>query len=363
MLVSTLLRLLLSFFLLFNGCNKEVKTSLIPFNSDNIYYQGRIDTSKNHADLMWSGTSATVRFNGTEVTAILDDEKGANYFNVIIDNDSIRVIHLSEGKKTYTLADGLPFGTHTVKLFKRTEWDKGTTKLYSLSVKGKFLPADKKRKIKIEFYGNSITSGYAVEDYSGKDRPDSIYTNNYNSYSAVTARKLNADYRCISKSGIGIMISWFPLIMPEMYDRLIPNDNTSVWNFKQYTPDIVVINLLQNDSWLIKKPEYSEFIHRFGSTPPGEDFIIKSYKDFVSSIRAHYPDANIICMLGNMDITKKGSPWPGYVSKAVEQLNDNKIMTLFVPYKKTPGHPKVEEQKAMADTLVKFIRKNILTNE
>jgi hypothetical protein len=39
----------------------------------------------------------------------------------------------------------------------------------------------------MEFYGNSITAGYAIEDFSGNDQPDSTYTNNYLSYAAITA--------------------------------------------------------------------------------------------------------------------------------------------------------------------------------
>jgi hypothetical protein len=118
-----------------------------------------------------------------------------------------------------------------------------------------------------------------------------------------------------------------------------------------------VINLFQNDSWLVNYPDYPEFKHRFGTIPPDEKVIVESYKKFVTKIRSKYPAAKIICMLGSMDITKEGSPWPGYVEKAVEEMKDENIYTLFVPYKNTPGHPKVEEQEAMADNLVEFIRK------
>jgi hypothetical protein len=60
-----------------------------------------------------------------------------------------------------------------------------------------------------------------------------------------------------------------------------------------------------------------------------------------------------------MDATKEGSPWPGYVKQAVEQLHDSKMYTLFFPYKNTGGHPKVAEQKIMANELIEFIDKNI----
>jgi len=42
-------------------------------------------------------------------------------------------------------------------------------------------------------------------------------------------------------------------IMPEMYDGLNPADGNSKWNFNEYTPDVVVVNLFQNDSWLVNR--------------------------------------------------------------------------------------------------------------
>jgi hypothetical protein len=353
--INVFVGLLISAFVL-TGCENDLK---VPYFSTDIEYMGRVDVSGNFAKLMWPGTSAKITFEGSTVYAELQDETGDNYYNVIIDNDSIFMLHTDTGKHKYLLVQGLGKGKHTVELFKRTEWTKGTTRFYGFEITGDagIFPPKKEKGLKLEFYGNSITAGYAVEDYSGKDSPDSIFTNNYYSYAAVAARKLNAEYYCIARSGIGIMISWFPMIMPEMYDRLDPSDPESKWDFSLYTPDIVVINLFQNDSWLVNNPDFPEFKHRFGTTPPDEKFIVESYKKFVTKIRSKYPAAKIICMLGSMDITKEGSPWPGYVTKAVEEMKDKNIYTLFVPYKNTPGHPKVEEQEAMADTLVGFIRK------
>jgi hypothetical protein len=147
--------------------------------------------------------------------------------------------------------------------------------------------------------------------------------------------------------------------MPEVYDRTDPTDPTSKWDFTKYTPDIVVINLLQNDSWLVNMPERAEFKNKFGTKKPDEAYIIDAYKSFVTSIRSKYPNASIICALGSMDATREGSPWPGYVEKAVKQLNDNKIFTHFFKWKNTGGHPNVAEQKEMADSLIGFIEKNI----
>ncbi|MBN2348806.1 MAG: electron transporter RnfD [Bacteroidales bacterium] len=348
------------FFLI--GCTQKNNPG-ISFQDPQISYMGRIGTNSDStaAALYWSGSSISVNFRGTEVYAKMKDENGDNYYNIIIDSDSIFVLRTDTTLKLYTLANGLERGNHTIEIFKRTEFDRGTTYFYGFEPGPgtKFLPASPAKKRVIEFYGNSITAGYAVEDYSGNDSPDSTFTNNYLSYAALTARHYDARYTGIIKSGIGITISWFNYIMPEIYDRLDPNDPNSNWDFTKNIPGLVIINLLQNDSWLVNMPEHTSFIETFGTQPPSEDFIINAYQDFVISIRTVYPETSIICMLGNMDITQEGSPWPGYVQQAVENLNDPKIYTYFVPYKNTPGHPGIEEQEVMAKSLIQFIDENI----
>ena len=235
-------------------------------------------------------------------------------------------VHTDTVKKTYLLASGLSNKTHKVQFFKRTEWAMGKTWFYGFetSAKTKLLQPPPLPNRKIEFYGNSITCGYAMEDSSGNDSWHGYFENNYMTYAALTARHFNAQYHCIGKSGVGIMLSWFPLIMPEMYDRLD-----------------------------------AKFKHRFGKTAPDESFIIDSYKKFVQTIRSKYPNASIICALGNMDATRKGSAWTGYIEKAVAAINDPKIYTHFFEYKNTGGHPKTNEQQAMANSLIEFIDQKI----
>jgi hypothetical protein len=348
-------------FLLFLSATISAQEQVIPFNSPNISYEGRIQFKKDAAVLTWPGNSATIQFEGTKVSAILKDLDTANYYNVIVDGKVIAKFHTDTAKHTYILASGLPNGKHTVQLFKRTEWDKGKTLFYGFEIPAgaKILPPPAPKKRKIEFYGNSITCGYAIEDSSGKDSWFGYYQNNYLTYAAITARHFNAEYYSNSKSGIGIMLSWFPFTMPEIYDRLDPNDSTLKWDFSKYTPDIVVINLFQNDSWLVYKPERAEFKNKFGNKAPDESYIVASYKNFVATIRNKYPNTSIICALGNMDATREGSPWPGYIQKAVELLHDAKIYTCFFPYKNTGGHPNIAEQRVMADRLIEFIEKNI----
>jgi len=339
------------------GCSSENEL-VISFSNPEIDYWGRIDTTKiEAAQLYWSGTSIKLNFEGESIQALLEDETGDNYYNIIIDNDRISILRPDTIKRYYQLASELPKGKHSIEIFKRTEWNRGKTNFYGFKINNevKLLPKSVPKKRKIEFYGNSITAGYAVEDTSGRDLPDSIYTNNYLSYAAITARHYEAKYQCICKSGIGITISWDPLIMPEMYDRLVPTDNMSKWDFNLYSPDVVVINLFQNDSWLVNLPLNAEFKNRFGNKTPDDVFLINAYQQFVAGIRKKYPNTHIICTLGSMDAAKEGSKWVNYIEKAVTNLNDKTIYTHFMPYIEATAHPSIKDHEKMANSLIQFI--------
>lgn len=332
-------------------------------NNQKITYMGRIAATEDSATFYWPGTSATINFIGTNIKVTMQSLREKGFFYAIVDNDETKAFKfgLDSIKKTITLAENLSNGKHSLQLYKLSN-NTSANIFYGFEIggKAKLCKPSKLPKRKIEFYGNSITAGHGVDVPEGKGdsgRPE--FFNNYYTYAALTARHFEAQSSTVARSGIGIMVSWFPEIMPEVYDRLDPFDSTSKWDFSKYTPDVVVINLFQNDYWLTNNPNHEQFKRRFGTTKPTEYFIIKSYQDFVSSIRAKYPNAHIICALGNMNATELGSKWPGYIEKAIAGLNDQKIYSVFFPYKKTPGHPNKKEQQAMADELIHFIDKKI----
>jgi hypothetical protein len=353
-----------SFFLLvvlLMSCSDK-KELIISATNPEIKYSGRIDLSNpEQAVLNWPGSSIKINFEGASISALLKDANGANYYNIILDNDSIFILRPDTTKQSHLLASNLSKGSHSIEIFRRTEWHNGPTDFYGFKINtnAKLLAKSPSKKRKIEFYGDSITAALAVEDTSGRDLSDSIYTNNYASYAALTARHFDADYHCLCTSGIGMTVSWDPLIMPELYDRLIPSDSSSSWDFSVYRPNVVVVNLFQNDTWLVNLPEHPEFIKRFGDKTPDEAFLIKAYQEFIAGLRAHYPEANIICSLGSMDATKRGSLWPGYIEAAVANLKDERIYTHFMPYEESTAHPSVQQQKNMANSLIEFIETTI----
>ena len=354
---------ILPLFVVLSAClnAQSATTKFVSFSNALISYMGRVGITDSCTEIYWTGTSISIQVQSTStVKALLADEEGNNYYYVITDGDGEHAVKIKvdKGKKWYTLAAHLNKNKHQVELFKLTNTDFITTRFYGFEVSrgAVIVKPSKKQKRKIEFFGNSITCGHGAEENSNNSGAPEFF-NNYRAYGAVTARYFNAQYHCTAKSGIGITLSWFKEVMPDIYDRLNPKDSTSKWDFSKYIPDIVVVNLLQNDSWLVNMPGHTQFNARFGTVKPSSSYIITAYKNFIQTIRDKYTKAIIICCLGNMDATKQGSAWPGYIDTAVASLKDKKIVTHFFPYKNTPGHPVIKEQQAMAVDLVAFIKK------
>ena len=332
-----------------------VDKKIIYAQNENIIFHGRVDFSNLQAPkIFWPGSGFTLWFKGTSIEVVLDDLDGSNYYNAIIDDDipNRTVIDCVKGTKSYVISKNLTQGVHKLQLLRRTDGTSPQTifKGINLSKEGEIMsPQESLPKLKIEFYGDSITSGHGNLDESRENNDDKSTWDNYQSYASIIARELNADLRCISMSGIGIMVSWYPLIMPQVYDRINPNSEFPKNDFNQWQPDIVVVNLLQNDDWLINRL----------SPIPDTEGRIKHYASFIQSIRDQYQFATIFCTLGNMNITREKSPWPLVVQAAVDSLDDSKLFFTTIPYKNTGGHPTVSEHRQMANILTPFIKSKI----
>ncbi|UGQ48811.1 SGNH/GDSL hydrolase family protein [Massilia endophytica] len=331
----------------------------VPADDKGLLYTGRVDFTDPRAPVIsWPSTAVAANFVGTSLAVTLDDEKGQNYFNVILDGDDAAplILQADRGNKTYVLATGLKPGPHSFLITKRTEGAEGATVLrgFELSDGGQLLPPPPRPARRMEVFGDSITSGLGNEaPVNGRD--DALRDkNSYMSYASIAARKLGAELHMTSQSGIGVMISWFPFTMPEFYGQMSAvGKNDTRWEFPRWTPDVVVINLMQNDRWLIDDR------HRL-QPEPNEEQRIAAYETFVQRIRKAYPKAYIVCALGSMDATRPGSKWPGYVKAAVERLRrggDERIDSIFFEYTGYGAHPRVVQQKDMAAKLAAHIQR------
>ncbi len=229
----------------------------------------------------WPGVSIHARFVGTQVSMNSSDGN-LNRFTVVVDGGAPKTVTTS-GATSLQLAAGLPDATHDLMVWRNTEASAGVTEFRGFSdfgAGGMLLAPPPGRERRIEVIGDSLSAGAGDEGTSTSCSPGiDAFTNNYLAYGSVAARSVQADLVTIAWSGIGVYRSYSPSepTMPERYDYAIPNDG-SVWDFSQYQPQVVVINLGTND---------------FGSGNPGQPYV-DAYVDFVKHVRSKYESANFI---------------------------------------------------------------------
>ena len=242
----------------------------------------------------------------------------------------------------YTLASNLKKGPHKIQVYKVSEAQYARLALESIRINGVLLEPPVAPKLKLEFYGDSITCGEGVENIPsdpvlGQDA--------YRTYAAITARNLGADAHLISASSWTLLEKANPrMAIPKIFEKTCAFRNGTPWDFSKYKPNVVVINLGTNDE------------HTRDKKWSGDDFI-DGVKSFTAALREKYPDATIIWAYGMM--TKDGS----LQSAAVDQIRqkDQNVFYLQLPQRGGGfnGHPDVQSQEQSAGLLTEFVKKTM----
>lgn len=238
----------------------------------------------------WTGVYMQTRFTGSRIAAVLSDE-GTSYHNVFVDGKWIKKIKVSgKDPQSITLADKLAKGTHTLRLQKCTEGEYGCTTVKELIVdKNATLTAVKPKARFIEVIGDSYTCGFGTESNNRTD-PFKLETENCNqAYGCLVANYFDADYALVAHSGQGITRHYGDSVrvsvnnMPDRWMRIFDDHGMEPYDFKAYTPDLVMINLGTND---------------FSPTaiPTSEQFV-GAYVKLIKNIKAHYgEDTPVLCI-------------------------------------------------------------------
>lgn len=296
------------FFLL--GSYGWAQPKFISASNPNIRYVGRFDFSNpQEARFDWSGVYIQFSFRSAECSVKMSDTRH-NYYNVFVDDQPVKIFDV---KSDTTLVIDSKLGTeiHKVQIYKRTEGNQGlgTFKGILLSENGEMLPWKEIPVRKIEFIGNSITCGYGTEGLSKGEHFKPSTENNYQSYAPIMARAFNADYHIVAHSGQGVVRNYgykekvSPSgTMPARFNRLFDEKDSPSWNFEQWKPDLVVINLGTNDF----------------STQPFPDKVVfkKGYENLINDVRKQYGDLPIFCIVGPMI----DEPCYSYVKEMVEDF-------------------------------------------
>ncbi len=298
------------------SCEIFQGSSHIDADDSNIEYIGRFDFSQpGNVRFDWPGVHFKTRFEGTSCSMKLKD--GNNDYNIFIDGRLHKIIRTNEDT-IYVIANGLKNKVHTLLVTKRTEALFGLATFEGFILDGgkELVKPDEDSKRKIEFVGDSYFTGFGIDG----DSPDCIFSreteNSYLSFGPQLARKLNADYSVVAISGTGVTKNYgdslrtseFPL--PYYYDRTCFND-TLLWKFNSWQPDIVIVRLGRNDYW--QKPH------------PKREMFKSAYLKLIKDIRSHYPNANIFALCSPL----RKDPHCDYINSIVNELkvknNDKKI--------------------------------------
>ena len=343
--------------------NKPTASIVVGKELDKVTTFGRTYTKTNGVlYFYWTNSGMSFRFNGTGATAtLISSNTNANmrgYLNVYIDGAFApsQTICLDKATGTYTLAEGLPAGEHTIELRKRNEANYGgsaTIGIKELNVVGGELMAPPEAPARqIEFIGDSITSGFgniAPADEKDFSTPTEDGTM---TYAVLAAKQLGANAQVLSRSGIHYCHSKKPDggTVDSFYDyytktAALPGsgmDNTA-WDFAKHASDVVVINLGTND---------------VGANRTDAQYTSDAV-DFIKLVRANNPDAVIIWTYGMM-----GNRIQPALEAAVKQVNDagdDKVFYLPLQnYVSTTegvalGHPTVQTNINRSIVLADFI--------
>lgn len=243
------------------------------------------------------------------------------------------------------------------------------------------------RKMKIEFIGDSITSG---EGLAGRiDEMDWIpqWFCAGLTYAVQTAKSLNADWSVMSQCGWGICWGWDGNIhtaIPPHYENVC----SVMWGEYQEKlgvsqkydfgsgSNFVVINLGTNDNGAFFQPAWKDEKgkeHVLHTNQNGEatdedgKLVYEGVKEFLKNIRKHNPNAKIIWTWGMIRL----SAIPKFIQNAVDDFktenNDKNVFTLefdaMEDVEKLPedkgsrGHPGPKTHKLAAQKLTDFIKK------
>lgn len=333
---------------MFAACSGSGSKTTVPADNPHIAYIGRFNNAdKAKPVFMYSGSAIRTIFEGTSADLILKDDSLRNLFTIIID-DSLFVLTANRTDSVYKLAEGLDNKKHTLEIIRRTEWHGGNSTFLGFRIdKGKKLFSPEIKDRRIEFIGNSYTCGYGNEGLSREENFRYETENNYLTYGAITARALDAEYLTVCRSGIGIVQGYGggrDFTMPALYDEVTLN-NPVPWDYSQYQPQLVVIDLGANDL----------------SAPLDSAEFVLAYVDFLKRIRSNYTSAKIVCIAGPSSPGKEWLTWRNYIH-AVADLSGNSGTAVhyfeFSPFEPNGSdwHPNVTEHRNMADELIPFLQ-------
>lgn len=325
---------------------------LIAADDPRFRYEGRIDfTNRAEPVLIWQGSRVSVDCTGSGVVLRFSGATGQNFFNAEVDGTST-IVAASEGhaglqRIEVPLAPGA--GPHHLRLFKRSEAAKGQVRFLGVELPAgaqAWAPEPPAYRLKMEFFGDSITAGACNED-GAADQWDDFRTHNHAlSYDHLVSQAFGADHRAMAISGMGIATGYVEIKAGEAWDRLYPRADAPRADLAAWQPDVAFVLLGENDDSFSRNQG-----HGFPAAyRPGHLALVRA-------IRAAYPRTQLVLLRGGMFGGSQSAPLREAWTAVVQELEaGDPAVSHFVFKHWSELHPRVSDDRAMAEELTAWLK-------
>ena len=332
----------------------------------NVRLLGRLDPEQNPIALDWTGSGAEVQFRGSNLWAELEAPAISPIFWMIVLADGCPVARfpVEPGVRFYPLILGMePERSRRVTLMKETQCmpdsPEATVLLRSLRYEG-MLEAVAPRKRKIEFIGDSLTSGEGALAPWGNEEWITPWFSARGNYSWYACEMLDAERSILSQSGWGVNWDWQHVedhTLTEGYELTVgvlkgeaaeKRGCRKPWRFDAWKPDIICIRLMTNDNNGMNCAE---------SYPADRERAVQGCVGLLHKVRRCNPDAMIVWILPGSDSR------PELAREAVERVRQEgeERLTFFIlpDYEEADlgarGHPNAAWNKKAGELLGAFL--------
>lgn len=261
-----------------------------------VRFVGRSDTTDPlHPRFGWSGGRIIAHFMGTDVTVMLDEHSlfsGPSRWDILLDGTRTATLAPANGTGTYPVATGLPAAEHTIELYKRTEGDTGDTQFLGFTFPngGQLLSPPPAPARRIEFLGDSITTGFGDECASAAEVFSGGTENERLAFPGLVAHDLGADHHNVAYQGRGVLLNYTradTVVFDQFFPRTMATIPVADWVFTSFDPDVVWITLGGND-WDKEAAN---------TAPPDLTLFTNKYIALAALVRSKYANAHVFCSI------------------------------------------------------------------
>lgn len=313
---------------------------------------GRTTVGREPLVLFWTGSGFAVDYDGTELWCEFETDYACyeQWVSVIVNGALLSRQMLPKGRQKICLFRNMQTKKRNhVKVLKEVqpmpEDEAAFFGVHALYGDGDFF-APEEPSCRIEFIGDSITSGEGSYGSTREDDWIAMWFSATHTYPYLLSERLGAEYRVVSQSGYGVCCAWNnnpENVMPAFYEQICGvlrggrNERLGVrqaYDFTAWQPDYIVINLGTNDAVAFDQPEWYDAASGLrkkmqrdeNGLPQKEclDEIRSSVTAFLFKVRRHNAAARIFWCYGMMgDLV--GSAVRGGVSDYQEQSGDERV--------------------------------------